>query len=59
MKATDAQLRAQRKYDDAHTIQIKLKLNKKNDADIIEALEQSGNKQGLIKTAVREYLKRK
>lgn len=58
MKATDAQLRAQRKYDDAHTIQIKLKLNIKNDADIIEALEQSGNKQGLIKAAVREYLKR-
>ena len=59
MKATNAQLKAQRKYDDLNTIQIKLKLNKKSDADIIEALEQSGNKQGLIKTAVRVYLKRK
>lgn len=59
MKATDAQLRAQRKYDEAHTVQVKLKLNKESDADIIEALEQSGNKQGLIKAAVRAYIKRK
>lgn len=58
-KATEAQLRAIRKYDDAHTVQIKIKLNKTTDADIIAALEASGNKQGTIKAAMREYMSRK
>ena len=52
-----AQLRAQDKYDKANTVQIKLKLNKKTDADIIEALESVSNKQGLIKELIRADLK--
>ena len=33
--------------------QVKLKLHKKNDADILDALERSGNKQGYIKALIR------
>lgn len=54
--ASNAQAKAVRKYDDAHTVQINLKLNKKTDADILAALNQSGNKQGLIKAALRDYI---
>lgn len=51
--ATEAQRRAAEKYDANNTIQIKLKLNKKTDADIIERLESIGNKQGYIKEIIR------
>lgn len=54
MTVSKAQLRAQAKYDTANTIQIKLKLNKKTDADIIKALESLDNKQGFIKSLIRE-----
>lgn len=57
-KASDAQLRAAEKYDRANTIRMSLKLNKHTDADILAALERSGNKQGLIKAALREYISR-
>lgn len=57
MTASKAQLRAQDKYDKANTVQIKLKLNKKTDADLIAALENI-NKQGYIKELIREDLKR-
>ena len=47
---------ARRKYDEANTVQVKIKLNKKTDADIIAYLEASGNKQGTIKEALREKM---
>lgn len=47
---------ARRRYDEANTIQIKIKLNKKTDADIIAYLEASGNKQGTIKEALRTQI---
>lgn len=53
-----AQIKAQAKYDKANTVQLTLKLNKKTDADIIEALESVSNKQGFIKELIREDLKR-
>ena len=46
------------KYDANNTIQLKLKLNLKTDADIIEYLEKSGNKQGTIKRLIREDIER-
>ena len=46
-----------KKYDDENTIQIKLKLNLKTDADILSFLEASGNKQGTIKSLIRNELK--
>lgn len=48
----------QKRYDDANTVQVKMKLNRKTDADIIEYLESSGNKQGAIKEAIREKIER-
>lgn len=58
-KATsDAQLRAQVKYDKAHTTGVYLKLNKENDADIIEKLESVENRQGYLKKLIKEDLKK-
>lgn len=55
MTTSKAQLRAQEKYDKDNTIQVKLKLNKKTDRDIIEYLESCKNKQGTIKNLLRLY----
>jgi hypothetical protein len=50
---TEAQKRANRKYDKANTRQIALKLNKRTDADVLEHLDKCGNKQGYIKALIR------
>lgn len=53
---TEAQKRAQKKYDEANKDRyrmIHLKLNRETDADIIEKLEQSDNIQGYIKELIR------
>lgn len=50
---------SKRKYDAENTRVITLKLNKKTDADIIEYLETSGNKQGTIKAALRQAINEK
>lgn len=47
---------SKRRYDEQNTIQVKIKLNKKTDADIIEYLNTSGNKQGTIKEALRTQI---
>lgn len=51
---SDAQLRASAKYDADHTTQIKLKLNDKTDADILTKLDSVDNKQGYIKSLIRQ-----
>lgn len=48
---------AQERYSKENTIQVKLKLNKKTDADIIEKLNSVDNKQGYIKRLIREDAK--
>lgn len=56
---TEAQKRAQKKYDEANKDKfrmIHLKLNRESDADIIEKLEQSNNIQGYIKELIRADL---
>lgn len=50
---TEAQKRAQKKYDAANTKQFVLKLNRKTDAEIIARLESVGNIQGYIKDLIR------
>ena len=53
---TEAQKRAQKKYDEAHRKDfriVNLKLNREADVDIIEKLEASGNIQGYIKNLIR------
>lgn len=48
------------RYDAANTVQIKLKLNLRTDADILRALDaqapEGGGKQGYIKRLIREDL---
>ncbi|MBO6093424.1 MAG: hypothetical protein J6P40_07370 [Oscillospiraceae bacterium] len=53
MVASEARLRANRKYDEGHTKQIHLKLNMKTDADVIEKLQQVPSIQGYIKRLIR------
>lgn len=55
---TEAKKKANARYDAKSTKQIMLKLNLKTDADIIEALEAAGNKQGYIKSLIREDIKK-
>lgn len=47
---------AQEKYDRENTIRVTFKLNKKTEADIIEALESADKKQTFIKEAIRNYI---
>lgn len=46
----------QERYDAKNTVKICLKLSLKYDADILAALEASGNKQGYIKSLIRADL---
>lgn len=52
-QTSDAQLRANAKYDAENTTGVYLKLNNIHDADIIARLESTGNMQGYIKKLVR------
>lgn len=56
--ATEAQRRAQAKYNAANTVQFKLKLNKNTDADMVEYLKGIENKQGYIKKLIRQDMEK-
>lgn len=49
---------SQERYDKANTIQVKLKLNKNTDADIIERLDSVDNRQGYIKELIRKDIRK-
>lgn len=51
---SEAQKKATLRYDAKNTVQVKLKLNKKTDADIIKKLSEVPNKQGFIKDLIRK-----
>lgn len=53
MATSEAQKRANARYDKANTKQIALKLNKNTDADILAWLEAEQNVQGYIKSLIR------
>lgn len=57
--ASEAQLRAGKKYDAKNTRQIMMKLNLKTDADILQWLDAQDNKQGAIKEAIRDKIGKK
>ena len=48
----------QERYEKKNIKTITVKLNRKYDADILIELERSGNKQGFIKAAIREKIKK-
>lgn len=53
MAETEAQKRAREKYEAKATVQFKMKLNKKTDADILAKLDNVPNKQGYVKSLIR------
>lgn len=55
-KKKAAHVAASIKYNKHNVKQIKLNLNRKTDADVIEALEACGNIQGYIKDLIRKDL---
>ena len=55
---TDAQRQAGARYDAANTKQIKLKLNVRTDADILERLGAADNVQGYIKKLIRQDIQK-
>ena len=54
MKELTPRVKASMKYNQANVKQIKLSLNKKTDADIIEILDRCDNVQGYIKDLIRK-----
>ena len=54
----ERKLTPQERYEKNHCVRVQLKLNKKHDADILEWLEASGNKQGAIKEVIRKEMAR-
>ena len=52
------QSKASMKYDSKNTKDVRIKLNLKTDADILEWLEAKGNKQGYIKELIRNDIKK-
>ena len=51
---SEAQKRAVAKYDAANTLQLKIKLNKKTDNDIIVKLNEVDNKAAYVKSLIRK-----
>lgn len=56
--ATEAQIKAQARYDKANTKQFHLKLNRNTDWDVIDKLNSVPSKQGYIKELIRADLNR-
>ena len=56
--ATDAQIKAQAKYDAENTRQVHLKLNRNTDKDVLERLDEVQSKQGYIKRLIRDDLRK-
>ena len=53
---TEAQRKAQRRYDAKNTVQVHIKLNLRTDKDVLEKLDEVPSKQGYIKRLIREDL---
>ena len=55
-KKRQAHVQASIKYNAKSVKQIKINLNRKTDADIIQYLDQTENIQGLIKDLIRKHM---
>lgn len=55
--ATEAQKRASAKYDKANTRSVLLKFNTTSDADILTMLDEVENRQGYIKSLIRNDIR--
>ena len=50
--------KAQKKYMAENTVRHELRLNRRTDADILEAFDRLPNRSAFVKTAIREKLNR-
>ena len=57
--ATEAQIRANNKFNKANTKMVSLRLNYNTDADIIQKLDEVDSKMGYIKELIRKDLQTK
>ncbi|WP_298625738.1 hypothetical protein [uncultured Senegalimassilia sp.] len=57
--ATEAQIKAQARYDAENTRQVHLKLNRNTDKDVLDKLDEVPSKQGYIKELIRADLAKK
>lgn len=57
MPVRESKVKANARYDKAHCINYCLKLNKGTDADIMAKLDSVPNKQGYIKSLIRQDVK--
>ena len=55
--ATEAQRKAVKRYNQAATIQLAIRLNKRTDADIVAHLETVKSKAGYIKQLIRDDIR--
>lgn len=55
---TEAQIKAQKRYDAKNTRHVHLKLNRRTDWDVLARLDEVPSKQGYIKRLIREDLER-
>jgi hypothetical protein len=55
-KTSRAQLEAVKRYNNAHTRTITIRLNHRTDADILEWLEDVDNIAGAVKRAIRSQI---
>lgn len=53
-KQRKSRVKASVKYNETNVKQVKLNLNLKTDADIIQRLSECGNMQGYIKSLIRK-----
>ena len=53
---TEAQRKAQRRYDAKNTKQVHIKLNLRTDKDVLARLDEVQSKQGYIKRLIRDDL---
>lgn len=57
--ASKSLIKAIRKYDDANTKKVSLKLNLNTDKDVLQRLDSVPNKQGYIKELIRADMSKK
>ena len=59
MMVAESKKKANRKYDESHTTQVKMKLNLKTDKDILDHLKNVGPVQTYLKALIRADMQKK
>jgi hypothetical protein len=57
--ATAAQIRASKKYNEANRKTFALHVNRKTESDILKKLESMDNREGYLKSLIRQDIERR